>query len=68
MFLSMTIPSSNSLSRNIDVCLQLLIDELKQLWSFRTLIYDVSRKQDFQMKLTLMWTINDFPAYEMVSG
>jgi len=33
MFLSTTIPSSNSLSRNIDVCLQLLIDELKQLWS-----------------------------------
>jgi hypothetical protein len=68
MLFSIIIPSPSSLGLNIDVCLQLLIDELKQLWSFRTLIYDVSRKQDFQMKLTLMWTINDFPAYEMVSG
>jgi hypothetical protein len=32
MFLSTIIPSCNSLGRNIDVCLQLLIDELKQLW------------------------------------
>ena len=28
------------------------------------LTYDVSRKQNFLMKTALMWTINDFPAYE----
>jgi hypothetical protein len=45
-----------------------LIDELTQLWSFRALTYDISRKQNFVMRATLMWTINDFPAYGMVSG
>ena len=30
--------------------------------------YDVSRKQNFQMKAALMWTISDFPAYLMLSG
>jgi hypothetical protein len=44
MFLSMVIPDPNSLSQNIDVCIQLLIDELKQLWSSRPLTYDISRK------------------------
>jgi hypothetical protein len=45
-----------------------LIDELKQLWSSEALTYDVSRKQNFIMKAALMWTINDFLAYRIVSG
>jgi hypothetical protein len=42
MFLSMVIPNLNSLSQNIDVCFQLLIDELTQLWSFEALTYDIN--------------------------
>jgi hypothetical protein len=57
----------NSSGWNIDVFLQLLIGKLKQLWSSRALTYDVSRKQNFLMKVALMLIINDFPAYEMVS-
>jgi hypothetical protein len=68
MFLSMIILDSNSLCRNIDVCLRPLIDEMNQLWLFRTLIYDVSSKLNFQKKVALMWTINDFHAYEIVFG
>jgi len=68
MFLSIFIPGPSSPGRNIDVCPRLLIDELTQLWSSRALTYDVSRKQNFVMKATLMWTINDFPAYRMVSS
>jgi hypothetical protein len=30
--------------------------------------YDISRKKIFVMKAVLMWTINDFPAHEMVYG
>jgi hypothetical protein len=30
----------------IDVCLQLLIDEINQLWSFEEFTYDISRKQE----------------------
>jgi hypothetical protein len=68
MFLSTMIPSLNSPDRNIDVCLRLLIDELTQLWSSGALTYDILRKQNFLMRLDLMWTINDFPAYGMISG
>ena len=44
------------------------VDELMQLWSSRALTYDISRKQNFVIRAALMWTINDFTAYEMVSG
>jgi len=65
MFLSMVIPGPG---RNIDVCLRLLIDELTQLWSSRALTYDILRKHNFVMRAALMWTINDFSAYRIVSG
>ena len=68
MFLSTVIPGPSSPGRNIDVCLRPLIDELAQLWSSGALTYDISRKQNFLMRATLMWTINDFPAYGMLSG
>jgi hypothetical protein len=44
MFLSIIIPGPSSPGRNIDVCLQPLIDELVQLWSSEALTYDISRK------------------------
>jgi len=68
MFLSTVIPGPSSPGRNIDVCLLPLIDELVQLWSSGALTYDISRKQNFLMRAALMWTINDFPTYGMLSG
>jgi hypothetical protein len=68
MFLSNVIPGPSSLGQNINVCLQPLINKLTQLWSFGTLTYDISRKQNFVIRVALMWTINDFPAYDMVSS
>ena len=60
MFLSTVIPGPSSPGWNIDVCLRLLIDG--------ALTYDISRKQNFLIRAALMWTINDFPAYRMLSG
>jgi len=68
MFLSIVIPGPSSLGQNIDVCLRPLIDELAQLWSSGALTYDVSRKRNFLMRVALMWTINDFSAYRMLSA
>ena len=68
MFLSTVIPIPSSPGWNIDVCLRLLIDELAQLWSSGALTYDISRKQNFLMRAALMWTINDFPTYGMLSS
>ncbi|XP_061348406.1 uncharacterized protein LOC133293820 [Gastrolobium bilobum] len=68
LFLSCIIPGPSNPKRNIDVYLRPLIDELKMLWTCGVLTYDVSLKQNLIMRAALMWTINDFPAYGMLSG
>jgi len=44
-----------------------LFGDLKKLWS-GVQTYNVSRKQNFMMRASLMWTINNFPTYGMLSG
>lgn len=68
MFLTIIIPGRKNPKAKIDVFLQPLIDELKLLWDTGVTTYDVSSSKNFQMKAALMWTINDFPAYGMLSG
>ena len=67
MFLSCIIPGPKNPKGKIDVYLQPLIDELKILWE-GVLTYDISKRRNFKMKAALLWTINDFPAYGMLSG
>jgi len=67
MFLSYVVPGPFNPTVGIDVYLQPLIDDLKKLWS-SVMTYDVLRKQNFMMKAALMWTINDFPPYWMLSN
>ena len=52
----------------IDVYLQLLVEELKELWDVGVQAYDASSKEIFQLCAALMWTINDFSAYVNLSG
>ena len=68
MFLTILISGPSDLRHKIDVYLQPLIDDLCTLWNDGIPTFDVSLKQNFLMKTALMWIINDFPAYEMLSG
>ncbi|OMO65396.1 Transposon, En/Spm-like protein [Corchorus capsularis] len=53
---------------DIDVYLEPLIDELKCLWDVGVETYDAFSKGNFQFRAALLWTINDFPAYDNLSG
>ena len=68
LFLNMIIPGRYSPSNNIDVFLRPLIDELMLLWDQGVETYDAHKKQNFLLRAALLWTINDFPAYGMLSG
>jgi len=68
MFLIILVPGPSNTEHKIDVFLHPLIHDLCTLWTERKLTYDVSLRQNFMMKAALMWTINDFPAYDMLSG
>jgi len=63
MFLICVIPDPKNPKNKIDVYLQHLIDELKEMWDVGVETYDISTGQTFQMKGALMWVINDFLAY-----
>jgi len=65
--MSTLIPGLRAPGNDIDVYLQPLIDELKELWENSVEIYDASMKETFQSYASILWTINDFPAYENLS-
>ena len=66
--LSMLIDGPKAPGNKIDVFLQPLINELKELWHQGVSTYDASSNQMFQLRAILMWTISDFPSYVNLSG
>ncbi|KAL4575590.1 hypothetical protein LXL04_022438 [Taraxacum kok-saghyz] len=68
LILSLIIPGPSSPGNKIDVYMQPLIKELKELWDVGVETYDALNKQNFQLKAALMSTISDFPGYASLSG
>jgi hypothetical protein len=66
--MSMLVPGPKSPGNNIDVYFRPLIDELKELWTDGVETWDAKLKKNFTLHALLLWTINDFPAYAMLSG
>ena len=64
----MMIPGARSPGISIDVYLQPLIDELNVLWEEGIVTWDAKERKNFDLHAILLWTINDFPAYAMLSG
>jgi len=57
----MIIPGKQMVGNDIDVYLQPLIKELKELWFDGVQTFDYSKKEMFTLQATLLWTISDFP-------
>lgn len=68
LMLSLLIPGPKGPGKDIDVFLQPLVDELKSLWNEGIPTYDAFKKETFNMRAAVLWTINDFPTYAMLSG
>ncbi|XP_016676286.1 uncharacterized protein [Gossypium hirsutum] len=67
LILSMVIPGEKGPGNDIDVYMQPLIKELKQLWTGVD-AFDSSASKSFTLRACLLWTINDFPAYANLAG
>jgi len=67
MILSLIISGPRAPVKDFDVYLLPLIHELKFLWEGVDVFYAFKREA-FKLKVALMWTINDFPAYANLSG
>ncbi|XP_024198613.2 uncharacterized protein LOC112201923 [Rosa chinensis] len=68
LMLTLLIPSPKQPRNDIDVYLEPLIEDLRELWINGVSAYDEFTKSVFNLKAVLMWTINDFPAYGNLSG
>lgn len=66
--MSLLIPGPSAPGNNIDVYMQPLVAELKELWNEGVNTYDASSKQNFTMRASVLWTISDFPGYANLSG
>lgn len=66
--LTLLIPGPKQPGNDIDVYLEPLVDELKELWDQGVWTYDAYSKTSFNMKAILMWVIHDFPAYGNMAG
>ena len=66
IFFTLVILGPRYHGRSIDVYLRLLVNELKFLWSDSIHTFDASKKLNFVMKATLMWTISNFFVYRML--
>ncbi|XP_060969785.1 uncharacterized protein LOC133037009 [Cannabis sativa] len=58
----------SSPGKDIDVFMRSLIDELKQLWETGVETRDSYNGTVFSMRAAVLWTINDFSAYALMSG
>ena len=69
--LSMMISGQRNLGNDINVYLTPLIpliEDLRKLWVEGVDVYDPSVQQRFRLRVMIFYTINDFPAYENLSG
>nr|XP_028946890.1 uncharacterized protein LOC103415040 [Malus domestica] len=67
-YMMLTVLITEDPRKSIDVYLRPLVDELKDLWENGVRTYDKSTGHMFTMRVAVMWTVNDFLAYAMVSG
>ena len=63
MMLSLLISGPQQPGNDIDVYLQPLIEDLQTLWEVGVEAYDAYENEYFNLRVVLLWTINDFPAY-----
>ncbi|XP_021603880.1 uncharacterized protein LOC110608905 [Manihot esculenta] len=68
MFLTILVLGPRNPKDKLDVYLQPLVTELKDLWENGVETYDAFNKENFNLRAALMWIISDFPAYAMLSG
>ena len=66
--LTLLIPGKKQPGNDIDVYLQPILDDFSELWTLGVEMYDAFKREMFNLKAILLWTINDFPAYGNLAG
>ena len=68
IMMSLLIQGPKQPGNDIDVYLEPLIDDMRELWGTGVEVYDAHMKENFQLRAMIFCTISDFPAYGNLSG
>ena len=68
MMLSLLISGPRQPKNDIHVYLEPLIENLKIMWEEGVAIFEAYHQENFKLRAILFCTINDFSAYENLSG
>ena len=69
ILLALLIPGKESVtSKNIDVYLAPLLEELLEFWDSVTYVSEEPHRQQFTLRALLLWCIHDYLAYGLTSG
>ncbi|KAM1305600.1 hypothetical protein ACFX2F_023118 [Malus domestica] len=66
-YMMMNLLITEDSNRSVDVYLRSLVNELKDLLTNGVRMYDKCTGKMFTLRAAVMWTMNDFPTYAMVS-
>jgi hypothetical protein len=66
--LSLLIPGRHAPGSDMDVYFQPLVDDLLDMFEKGVRTYDSSKKEFFQLRAAVLWTITDFPGLGYASG
>jgi hypothetical protein len=66
MFLCLIVPGLDNPGPHLNVMMQPLIEDMKQLW-VGVEAYDYHKKQKFNLRVAYLWSIHDFLAYGILS-
>nr|GEX32717.1 hypothetical protein [Tanacetum cinerariifolium] len=67
-FIMLSVLISGYPRNDIDVFLEPLVDDLHTLFETGVDTYDASRKENFNLYVVVLWTINDYPALGTLCG
>nr|GEV61808.1 hypothetical protein [Tanacetum cinerariifolium] len=67
-FIMLSVLISGYPRNDIDVFLEPLVDDLHTLFEIGVDTYDVSTKDSFNLRVVVLWTINDYPALSTLCG
>ncbi|GKD70629.1 putative reverse transcriptase domain-containing protein, partial [Tanacetum coccineum] len=67
-FIMLSVLLSGYPRNDIDVFLESLVDDLHTLFEIGVDTYDVSIKDNFNLRVIMLWTINDYPALGTLCG
>ncbi|GJW24962.1 putative transposon, En/Spm-like protein [Tanacetum coccineum] len=67
-FINLSVLISGYPGNDIDVFLEPLVDDLHTLFETGVDTYDASTKDNFNLRVVVLWTINDYPALGTLCG